>query len=109
MKFNPKEARHSVHVIDVWDTHNHASPTTMQMCLPNVELATTDAENASVFGPHFDIVFNNHRPIEWTVLYNKKQIYVMEELYPPNSWYKIKKSTTKLENDKEPGLNGVLT
>ena len=43
------------------------------------------------------------------MLYNKKQIYVMEELYPPNSWYKIKKSTTKLENDKEPGLNGVLT
>ena len=79
------------------------------MCLPDVELATTDAENASVFGPHFDIVFNNHRPIEWTVLYNIKQIYVMEELYPPNSWYKIKKSTPKLENDKEPGLNDVLT
>ena len=33
----------------------------------------------------------------------------MDELDQPISWYDIKKSTTKLANDKAPGLNGVPT
>ena len=37
-----------------------------------------------------------------------KQIDAMEELDHPISWDEIKKSTTNLENDKAPGLNGVL-
>ena len=36
-----------------------------------------------------------------------KQIELMDELYQPISWYEIKKSTTELENNKAPGLNGV--
>ena len=77
------------------------------MRLSHGELATTDAENASVFGPHFHRVFNNHRPIDWTVLYNINQREVMEKLYQPISWYEIKKATTKLAKNKSPGLNGV--
>ena len=42
-----------------------------------------DVENASVFGLHFDRVFNNNRPIDWPVLEKIKQIYVMEELDTP--------------------------
>ena len=52
----------------------------MWMRLPKWELATTDAENSSVFGPHFHRVFNNHRPIDWTVLDKINQIEVMDEL-----------------------------
>ena len=70
-------------------------------------MAKTDAENASVFGPHFHRVFNNHRPIYWPVLDNIKQRYVMEELDHPISWDDIKTSTTKLSNNKAPVLNGV--
>ena len=33
---------------------------------------------------------------------------VMEGLDPPILWGDIKKSTTKLGNDKSPGLNGLL-
>ena len=70
-------------------------------------MAKTDAENASVFGPHFHRVFNNHRPIYWPVLDKIKQIEVMDELYQPISWDEINKSTTNLANDTETGLNGL--
>ena len=52
MHFNPKEVLESVLILSGGDTSHHASPTVMRMRLPNGELATTDAENASVFGPH---------------------------------------------------------
>ena len=79
------------------------------MRLPNREVATNDAENSSVIGPHFHRVFNNYRPIDWPVLYKIKQREVMDKLDQPISWYEIKKSTTKLVNDKSPGLNDVPT
>ena len=66
--FNPKEGWESLRVLYGGDTIHHASPTVMRMQLPNTELATTDAENASVFGPHFHRVFNNLIPIDWPVL-----------------------------------------
>ena len=78
----------------------------MRMRLPNGELTTTDGGNASVFGPHSHKVFNNI-PIDWNLLYKIKQRYAMEELYHPISWDDIRKSTTKLANDKSPGLDGV--
>ena len=62
----------------------------MRMSTPNGKLDTTDTENASVFGPHFHRVFKNHIHIDWTVLKNKKQIDVMEELDHPISWEEIK-------------------
>ena len=79
----------------------------MRMQLPDGEMATTNAENASVFGPHFHRVFNNHRPIDWTVFKDIKQREVTGKLYKPILCDEIKKSTTKFKNDKAPGLNYV--
>ena len=79
----------------------------MLMRLPNGELATNDAENDSIFGAHFHRVFNNPRPIDWPALDNINQRGVMEELDHPISGDDIKKSTTKLETSKSPGLNDV--
>ena len=53
------------------------------MPLPNGELETTVAENASVFVAHFHRVFNNNRPIDWTVLDKIKQIEVMDKQDQP--------------------------
>ena len=78
MRFNPKEAWESVCVLSGGYTSHHASPTVMRMQLPNGELATTDTENASVFGLHFHRVFNNHRLIDWPVLDKIKQREVMD-------------------------------
>ena len=80
----------------------------MKMHLPNGELATTDAENASVFGPYFHRVFNKHRPIYLPVLDKTNQIDVMKELDHLIPWDDIKKSTIKLANNKAPGINVVL-
>ena len=107
MRFNPKEAWQSVHFLAGGDTSHHASPTVVRMRLPNGEMAMTDSENASIIGLHFHRVFKNHRLIDWPVLDKIKQREVMEKLYQPISWDEIKKSTTKLANDKAPGLNGV--
>ena len=68
MRFNPKETWQSVRVLSGGATSHHASPTVMRMQLPNGELPTTDAENASAFGSHFHRVFNNHIPIDWPVI-----------------------------------------
>ena len=107
MRFNPKEVWQSVRVLSGGYTGRHAAPTVMRMRLPNRGLATTDAENASIFGPHFHRVCNNHRPIDWPVLDNIKQREVMKILYQPIPWDEINKSTTKVANDKASGLNGV--
>ena len=107
MRFNPKEAWDSVRVFSGGDTSHHASPTVMQMRLPNGELETTDAENASVFGPHFHRIFNNNIPIDWPVLDKIKKREAADELYQPISWDEINKSTIKLANDNSPGPNGV--
>ena len=72
MQLNPKEAWQSVRVLSGGDMIRHASPTVMRMRLPNGELTATDALNASVFGPHFHMVFNNHIPIDWPVIDNIK-------------------------------------
>jgi hypothetical protein len=40
----------------------------MAMRLPNGNKATNASENMEVFGPHFHNVFNNHRPMDPTVL-----------------------------------------
>ena len=80
MWFNPKEAWQSVSVLSEEDKSNQTSPTIMRVQITNRELATTDAENASIFGPHAPRIFNNNRLIYWPVLEKIKQIYVMEEL-----------------------------
>ena len=85
MQYTPKEVWQSVRVITGGDTIHNASPTIMWMRLPNGKLVTTDAENASIFGPHFDRVFNHRRPIDWPMPGNINQIDVMEELDLPNS------------------------
>ena len=91
MKLNLKEAWKSVRVIAGGYTSHHASPTIVRVRLPNGELAMTDAENTSVFGPHFHRLFENHKPIDWTMLCNIKQRYMMENLDHPISWDDIKK------------------
>ena len=107
IRFNPKELWESVCVLSGGDTSHHASPTVMRMRLPNGEIATTDVENAYIFGPHFHRVFNNHRLLDWPVLDNINQREVMEKLDHPISWDEVNKSTTELTNGKVPGLNGV--
>ena len=86
MSFKPKAAWESVKILTGGTTSHHAKPTTMRMRLPTGKLATTDKEDAEVLGPHFEKVFNKHRPIEWNVIDEIKQHQTMYELNDPITW-----------------------
>jgi len=42
--------------------------TGIMFAIPDGNLATTDAENASFLAPHFERVYTNHRPVHWPAL-----------------------------------------
>ena len=54
MRFTPKDAWASVKVLAEGMTSHHKKPIVMRLKLTNGELATNDAENASVMGPHLE-------------------------------------------------------
>ena len=55
----------------------------MRLRLPNGDLATTDAENASVMGPHLAKVYQAHRPVDFSVLQDLPQRPMIPELDAP--------------------------
>ena len=58
----------------------HKAPTVIRLKLPNGKLAFMDAENASIMGPHFEKVYTNHQPIDWSALNSILQRAEMTEL-----------------------------
>ena len=72
----------------------------MRLKLTNGELATTDAENASVMGPHLEKVYRNHRPVNCLVLHELPQRNFMLELETLVSRKELKQAITKLSNGK---------
>ena len=86
---------------------HHKSLTVMRFKSPNGNLAVTDAENASIMGPHFKQVYTNDRKIDWTVLDDILQRMTMMELDTKITWEELKKAVTKLANREYPGLNEV--
>ena len=57
MCFKPREERESVKILAGGMTSHHEKPTVMRLRLTNGELAANDAKNASVMGPHLEILF----------------------------------------------------
>ena len=107
MHFTPKTAWESVKVLAGGKTSHHKAPTVMRLKLPSGKLATTDAENVSIMGPHLEKVFTNHRPIDWPVLLGIDQRSTLLELDANISWEELRRAITKLANGKSPGLNDV--
>ena len=86
MLFTPKDVWESVKVLAGGMTSQYEKPTVMRLKLTNGELATVDAENASVMGPHLEKVYRNHRPFDWTFLNKIPQRHLMPELDTLISW-----------------------
>ena len=86
---------------------HHKALTVMRFKLTNRNLAVTDAENASILGPHFKRVYTNHWKIDWTLLDDILQRMTMMELDTKITWEELKKAVTELANGKYPGLNEV--
>jgi hypothetical protein len=78
----------------------------MAMHLPDKSHANA-TENMSVFSPHFNRVYNNHRATDPTLIEQVPQCRTLWELDNPISWKEFTKAVTKLKNAKAPGLTGV--
>ena len=86
MRFNPKTAWESVKVLAGGMTSHHKTPIVMRLMLPTGLLASTDAENSSVMGPHFKKVYTNHRQVVWETLDAIPQRSEMMELDSEIKW-----------------------
>jgi hypothetical protein len=63
MRMNPPVAWEYIRLLTGGTTCHHKKKVKMAMKLANGNLATNGKENMAVFGPHFERVFNNHRPV----------------------------------------------
>ena len=107
MRFDPRLAWEHIRLLTKGEMAHHNKLTNMAMQLPNGNKATNASENMEVFGPHFHNVFNNHRPMDSTVLEHVPQRRTMWELNDPITWEEFRRAVKKLKNGKAPGLTRV--
>jgi hypothetical protein len=79
----------------------------MAMKMANKKLATNSKENMTMFGPHFDCIFNNQRPVDQTILNDIPQRPTLHDIDSPITFKEVNAAINKLKNGKSPGLNGI--
>jgi hypothetical protein len=100
MAMNPRLAWEHIRLFTGGSIVHHKKSVPMAMNMPNGNLATNGKENISVFGPHFERVFNNHCPVDLTILDKIAQCPVLPELDLPISFDKVDTAINKLKNGK---------
>ena len=61
----------------------------------------------SVFGPHFDRVYNNHQPADLSILEKVPQCPTLFNIDSPITFEEVNAAINKLKNGNIPGLNGI--
>jgi hypothetical protein len=79
----------------------------MAMEMEDGKLGSNGKENMTVLRPHFDHVFNNHRPVDPTILNNIPQRPILHDIDSPITFAEVDAAINKLKNGKSPGLNGI--
>ena len=77
------------------------------MKMANGKTATNSKENMEVLGPHFDKVYNNHHPIDFTILDDIPQCSTLSDIDSPIAYKEVDAAINKLKSGKSPGLNGI--
>jgi hypothetical protein len=78
------------------------------MKMENGELATNGKENMAVFDPHFDHIFNNHCPLNPTILANIPHRPILHNIDSPITFDEVNDAiNNKLKPGKASDLNGV--
>ena len=77
------------------------------MHLPDGSLAASSTKNMSVFGPHFERVFSNHHPVDFSVLDLIPQQEQLTEIDHPVTFAEVDKAINKLKSGKAQGLNKI--
>ena len=107
MRANPRVAWEYIRLLTSGSTCHHKKKVEMAMKLPNGKLATNGKENMKVFGPHFEQVLNNHRPVDPIILNDVPQRPTLHEIDSPITFEEVNAAINKLKNGKSPGLNGI--
>jgi hypothetical protein len=79
----------------------------MALKMADGKLASNGKGNMTVFGPHFDCVFNNHRPVDPTILNDIPQRPFFHDIDSSITFAEVDAAINKLKNGKSPGLNGI--
>ena len=72
----------------------------MAMKMTDGKLTSNGKECMTVFGPHFDRVFNNHRPVDPTILDDIPQRPILHDIDSPITFAKVDAAINKLKNGK---------
>ncbi len=68
MCMNPRVAWEYIRILRGGKAAHHKKSVNMAMRLPDGSLVASSTKNMSIFGPHFERVFSNHRPVDFSVL-----------------------------------------
>jgi hypothetical protein len=107
MRTNPRIAWEYIRLLTGGSTAHHTNKVKMVMNMANGRPATNGKENMEVFGPHFKRVFNNHRPVNPTILADIPQRPTLHDIDSPITFNEVNAAINKLKNGKSPGLNGI--
>jgi hypothetical protein len=86
---------------------HHKKSVNMAMGLPNGSLASNRSKSIAVFGPHFERVFSNHQPVDFSIIDLISQQEQLMEIDHPIVFSEVNKVINKLKAGKAPGLNVV--
>ncbi len=70
------------------------------MKMADGKIATNGKENMAVFSPQFERVFNNHRPVDLTILTDVPQRPTLHDLDLPITYKEVDAAINKLKNGK---------
>ncbi len=107
MRTNPLVTWEYIRLLTGGSTAHHTKKVNMAMKMANGRPATNGKENMEVFGPHFEQVFNNHRPVNPTILADIPQRPTLHDINSPITFDDVNAAINKLTNGKSPGLNGI--
>jgi hypothetical protein len=107
MHSNPCVAWEYIRLLTKGNTAHHKKKVKMAMQMTDGKLATNGKENMTVFGPHFNRIFNNHRPVDTTILKDIPQHPILHDIDSPITFAEVDADINKLKNGKSPGLNGI--
>ena len=100
MRSNPHVAWEYIHLLTKGNTAHHQKKVKMAMKMADGKLATNGKENITVFGPHFDRVFNNYRPVDPTILDDIPQHPTLHDIDSPIIFAEVDAAINKLKNGK---------
>jgi hypothetical protein len=92
MRMNPWVAWEYIHMLRGSETAHHKKSVNMAMRLPDGSLAANSTKNISVFGPHFERVFSNHCPVDFSVLDLIPQQEQLMEINQPITFAEVDKA-----------------